>query len=150
MSSYQIIAASIRHVRPMSECMRAAPALDGYGFNPRAALRRAFRSSSHCRTALVDGRPAAMWGVIGTLLGDSAYVWLVLSKQIRRMPVAIVREAKAELARVMENRSEVKATVLPDDVEAVRFAGFLGFRPEGRLPIGDSFATLVSYHPEAR
>lgn len=162
--SYSIVPASVRHIRPMSQCMRsaAAVALDGYGFNPREALRRAFVGSFHCRTALIDDKPAAMWGVAGPLLGNSAYVWLVLSEEIRRMPRAIVREAKAELERVMDDRREVLTTVLPEDGAAIRFALYLGFRgdeedddvehdiltnPKYRIPVGDRYLIRLGYHP---
>lgn len=160
MSDYLIVPASVRHIRPMSMRMRAAAsrALDGYGFNPREGLRRAFISSFHCRTALIDGKPVAMWGVAGTLLNDSATVWLVLSDEVRRIPRAIAKEAKAELQRYVQNCPEISATVLPDDEASIRFALHLGFRgdndqddvmtdPKYRVPLGDRYAIRLTYHP---
>ena len=152
---YVIVPASIRHIRPMAKAMRreAAVALDGFGFNPRAGLRRCFVSSFHCRTALIDGRPVAMWGVVGTLLGDSAYVWLVLSDEIRAMPRAILREAKTELDRAAEDYPRIMATILPEDAASVRFAAHLGFvnsddPSADRVPIGDGYAVRLRYRPE--
>ena len=151
LNRYTIEPASIRHVRPMSVRMRpeAAMALDGYGFNPRAALRRAFVASFHCRTAMMDGHPVAMWGAAGTLMGYQAYVWLVLSDEIRAMPRAILKEARADLESVMEDRPEIIATVLPDDEAAIRFARHLGFTGDERIPLGDRHAIKLGYHPEA-
>ena len=166
-----IVPASIRHVKPMGSKLRAAACitLQGFGMEPRRALHRAFLASHYCRTALVDGKPVAMWGVKGTMLGDSAIVWLVLSNDVTRMPITIVRTAKAELAKVMESNNEVAITVLPDDEAAVRFAVHLGFHdredegltkrelceqiitdPKYRIPIGDSFVIAMGYHPETR
>ena len=168
---YSIVRASIRHIRPMSEVMRpaSAAAVQGYGFNPRTGLRRAFTSSFHCRTALVDGKPVAMWGVAGTLLGDTANVWLVLSAAAQKMPRAVLREAKAELEQTMRYYGAVVTTVLPDDAASVRFAIHLGFRgatedgenesidddiqrdilanPKYRIPLGDSYAIRLGYQP---
>lgn len=168
--AYTVVPASVRHLRPMSRQLRAAACitLQGFGLDPRAALHRAFLASSYCRTALQDGKPVAMWGVKSVMLGDTAAVWLVLSEAVTSMPVAIVREARAELARVMETKREVAITVLPDDEAAIRFAVFLGFHdrdnddghrsrkelcadivkdPQHRVPIGDSYVIALGYHP---
>jgi hypothetical protein len=170
LNEYQIVPASIRHIRPMSRHIRAAACitLQGFGFEPRVALRRAFVASSYCRTAIIDGKAGAMWGVKATLLGDTAFVWLVLSDEITKMPMSIVREAKAELAKIMAGYREIAITVLPDDIAAIRFAVALGFHdrdnddggmsrkqltdaimadPRYKVPVGDSYAIALGYHP---
>lgn len=148
--AYSIVPASVRHIRPLSRSMRAAGciAMAGFGVNARVGLRRAFVASPHCQTALIDGKPAAMWGVAGMLLGDSACAWLVLSEQVTRLPVAISREARKALRAAAMEYDEVLATVAPDDDEAVRFALHLGFRPateDGVDEVTDSFMTDPRY-----
>lgn len=163
--TYEIVKASARHVRPMSKRMRVAGsiAMQNYGENPRSALHRVFVASTYCRTALIDDKPAAMWGVAGNLLSETAFVWLVLAEETGRMPHAIVREARSELQRVMDNYSRIMMTVLPDDAPSVRFALHLGFRPmDGdfmgdehdaltnprfRIPTGDSYVVQMGYAP---
>lgn len=168
--TYDIVPARALHIRPMARQLRAAACitLQGFGLNAREALRRAFIASPYCRTAVADGKPIAMWGVKHTVLGDTGVVWLVLSDAVTKMPVAIVREARIELARVMAQLDEVAITVLPDDEAAVRFAVFLGFHdrdnddshlsrhemtraiiadPQYRVPIGDSYVIALGYHP---
>lgn len=167
MSDYSIIAGSPRHIKPMAAQLRAAACvtLQGFGFNPREALRRAFVVSSYCRTAMKGGKPIAMWGVKTGLLADKGMVWLVLSNEVTHMPVAVVREARAELAKVMETLDEVAITVLPDDEAAIRFAVAMGFHdreeglsrkdltrqimtdPKFKVPIGDSYVVALGYHP---
>ena len=156
----------------MSAGLRAAAflTLQSYGQDPRKALFRAFLTSFYCRTALIDNRPVAMWGVAGSLLGETAFVWLVIAQDIVKLPLSIVREARDELARIMENYGEIATTVLPDDEAAVRFAVFFGFQgggyndgksrqqiqreisenPDLRIPVGDNYVVALSYHPEAR
>ncbi len=172
--AYEIVPASILDVKPMARKLRAAACitLQGFGLEPREALRRAVRSSPYCRTALVEGKPVAMWGVREVLLSDTAVVWLVLSEEVTRMPLAIVREAKAELDGVMEAKREVAITVLPDDDAAIRFAVFLGFddrgdderdegelsrharcaairqNPRNRIPVGDSYVIALGHRAE--
>lgn len=167
---YSIVPASVRHIRPMARRMRSAACitLQDYGYLPRAALHRVFVRSIYCRTALVDDKPVAMWGVVSTLLNDTAYVWLVMSDEIAHIPRTIVREAKRELAAIMGRYREVAATVLPDDDAAIRFAVYLGFHdndaegqsrkatareirenPRHRIPVGDTYVIGLGYHPEA-
>jgi hypothetical protein len=156
--NYEIVPSSIRHIRPMAKSMRreAAMALDGYGFNPRIGLRRAFLSSFRCRTALVDGKPVAMWGVAGTLLSDSAQVWLVLSPEAAKMPRAVVREARGALEAIRLDYRDLWTTILPNDPASVRFAlalGFGGDDPEDdvltderyRVMFGDGYVLRLSY-----
>ena len=167
MGAYAIVPASVRHVRAMSQSMRpeASLAVMPFGFEPRAALRRAFVASFNCRTALVDGKPAAMWGVAGALLGDTATVWLVLSRETQQMPRAVLREARAELRRAAQSFRHVVATVLPNDEASIRFAVHLGFRGEAdedgpqegdgvhdiltnpayRIPLGEGYAIRLGY-----
>ena len=145
--TYQIVQASILHVRPMAKVMRAAAAvaLDGFGFDPRTALRRVLVASHHAKTALIDGKPVAMWGVVGSLLGDTAYVWLVLSDRICEMPLAVVKEARNALAVAAQSYPQIGATVLPDDERSVRFATFLGFEQADRIPVGDGYMLSLRY-----
>jgi hypothetical protein len=167
---HEIVPASIRHIRPMSRRLRVAACitLERFGQDPRRALHRAFIASNYCRTALIEGKPVAMWGVCGALMSNVASVWLVIAEDIVNLPLAIVREARAELAHVMNNYHELVTTVLPDDAAAVRFALYLGFQggeeddasrkvryegimtdPKYRIPVGDSYVIGLGYRPEA-
>lgn len=167
---HEIVVASIRHIRPMSKRLRMAACitLERFGEDPRRGLHRAFIASNYCRTALIDGKPVAMWGVCGALMSNVASVWLVIAEDIVNLPLTIVREARAELAHVMENYHELTTTVLPDDAAAVRFALYLGFQgfgeddaprkvryedlmsdPRHRIPVGDSYVIGLGYRAEA-
>ena len=168
---HEIVPASIRHIRPMSRAMRAAACitLERFGQDPRRSLHRAFIASNYCRTALIDGKPVAMWGVVGALMSNVASVWLVIAQDIVGLPLTIVREARNELAHAMANYHELTTTVLPDDEAAVRFALYLGFHgcdgdddaprkmryddlmtdPRHRIPVGDSYVIGLGYRAEA-
>jgi len=157
---YEIVAGSVLHVKPLVRSMRPASyaATQAYGYEPRQALRRVMQQSHYCRTALIKGRPVAMWGASGPLLADRANVWLVISDDLRHMPIAIMREARRELALVASRYEELSATLLPGDATSVRFAIRLGFcgkdmdgdedaimadvfdNPAYRVPLGDAYA----------
>jgi hypothetical protein len=168
--THQIVKASPRHIRPLAKRMRSAACmtLQGFGFDPRRALHRVFVASGWARCALIDGRPVAMWGVAGPLLGESAYVWLVISDDVTGLSRRIVEEARRELAEIAEGYEELATTVLPTDDAALRFAVFLGFHdrhdegterlsrkakckqlkddPRHRIPVGDQYVIGLGYH----
>lgn len=171
----EIVYGSARHIRPMAKRMRAAACmtLQAYGFDPRRALHKVFLESHYCCTALMDGKPVAMWGLCGPLLGDVASVWLVLSDEIAQFPLTVVKAARKELVSIMQNYREVSTTVLPDDEAAIRFALYLGFHdnhddddgepmnrkqlaralvenPRYRIPIGESYVIGLGYHARER
>lgn len=167
---YRIVAASPRHIRRLSAELRAASclSLEQFGVEPRRGLHNAFVQSFYCRTALVDDRPAAMWGVVGSLVDEGVFVWVALSKRLAAMPPAVLRGARAELRAIMEQYGQISTTVLPDDEAALQFAVCLGFHDRGddeetgrrkalaaaikaeprfKIPIGDSYAIGLSYNP---
>lgn len=154
MSGYRIIPASILHVRPISKRLRtgSAVALEQFGFNPREGLRRALNGSFYARTAIAeDGRPLAMWGLCGSMLGDAAYVWLALTSEVITMPRAILKEARRELEEQSMRVDRISATLIPGDEDAVRLARHLGFDPDrvDRVRVGDNDLISLDYHPEA-
>src|SRR5262245_60918474 len=52
---------------------------DQIGVRPRRGLRQLISSSSYSRVALLDGRPLALWGLLGTDLATAAEPWLSLT-----------------------------------------------------------------------
>ncbi len=97
------------------------------GRNPRHVMRGFFRQSSYRRTALLDGRPIAIWGVTGTLCSSEGILWLRLTTAARKMPRLVVEESRKELARMLETRQRLVIYIAEHDRLALRFAGFLGF-----------------------
>lgn len=162
---YEVVKSSVRHVKPIVARMRTGSciAMQRFGFDPRRAVRHAFMGSFYSRTALVNGRPVAMWGAYGALLSDFAEPWLALTMDVMSMPIAIVREARKELAVMMRDRPQLITAMIPDDDAAIRFALYLGFSdkdggprkemerriksdPESRISYGDSYVIPLLYN----
>jgi hypothetical protein len=172
MKNYEVVTASIRHVKPLSASLRGAHCANLLAFNiePRRALHDAFLASPFCRTALIEGRPVAMWGVKSDLISPTGFAWLVISNEITGLSLSIIKETKKQLAEMMKTYHELAITVLPDDFAALRFAVFLGFHdrdqqmnqsrkisqleivtdPRNRVPYGDGHIIALGYHHEER
>lgn len=129
MTDFRIIEAKPYHVGIMLRRMRAEhrAALESTGIKAHQELSRVFAASSFCRAWIIDGRLAALGGVSGMLASGIGYVWLVLSEDAMRFKLAIVKEARKQLAEIMSTHSEIIAPLLDGDNTARRFAEHLDF-----------------------
>lgn len=129
-SLYEVVPASVRHVKPISLQLRpqACVSLLNYGLHPRASLRRAFMGSFYAKTATLDGNPVAMWGAQGPAMSDHAMVWVAMGQSAMKYPLAILRRAREELRTIAHTCGDLYAHVSKDDPRAVLFAETLGFQ----------------------
>lgn len=167
---YEVVPARALHIKPMAEKLRHTHAVEmgRFGFEPRRALHDAVRQSQIARTALVDGSPEAMWGIMGPILAEGALVWFVMSDRAAEHPRMIVAEARRQLHDMAQGYSELATTVLPGDQRSMAFATFLGFHdrhddildrmprkqrmaelfenPAHRVAIGDRHVIALGWH----
>jgi hypothetical protein len=146
----------------------------GIGLDAHAELAGMFEISAFRKAWLIDGRLAGLGGVTGTLLSPHGFVWLALSEQAMRYPVALVKEARRQIAEMMVVKRELTTTLIGGDEAAQRLAVFLGFHvqsqgpgqmaatrygrrmlaryiahePGLRLPIGSGYAIAMGYSGE--
>lgn len=174
MTTFAIIDAKPHHCGQMVRLLRIEhqSAIARLGLNSHRELRERFDQSSFRRSWLIDGKLAALGGVTGAKISGHGFLWLAISERARKYPVAIVKEARRQLAEVMLVKRELATTILNGDDAARRLAVFLGFHvaddgpgapaysrfarrdltrhldndPDIRIPIGDGFAIAMGYH----
>lgn len=114
------------------------------GVNAHRELRDMFAASSFRYAWLVDGQLAAVGGVTGSMLSSAGQVWLAVAEDATRFPLAMVKEARRQLARILASKTELTTTILCGDKTSRRFAAFLGFRDKALpyLPPGNSGMAL--------
>lgn len=129
MSEFSIIDARAYHCGQMARRLRVehARCITLLGIATHYEMRRSFDESFFRRAWLIDGELSALGGVMGTTLQSAGFVWLALSQSALRYPVAIVKEARRQLAEIMLLKRELATTILPGDDAALRLAIFLGF-----------------------
>lgn len=129
----EIVDARQTHVGPVANglCDDIKVEYQKIGLRPRAGLRRLFDESSYCKTALLDGKPIAMWGVIGSEMATHGEIWLSLSEMGRMQRKALVRIARREVENLAVLRGMLVATMMCEDARAKRFLQMLGFRQVG-------------------
>jgi ribosomal protein S18 acetylase RimI-like enzyme len=110
--------------------MRAADVTEcvAMGHSPRQALRAGLLSSSMCLTAMVDGRPEAMFGLVVTnaLCGEGS-PWMLGSDAIYRHPRTMLRWGPRILSAMFDSTPVLENLVAGDNHRAIRFLRRIGF-----------------------
>lgn len=120
------------HVGYIAERMRAedvAEVMAMGGFSPREALDHSLAQNGHAWTALFDGEPAAIFGVIPiSLLSDGAIAWLLGTNVLITHWRAFARRSREVVAElharypVLANAAYVNSTL------SLRWLRWLGAR----------------------
>lgn len=168
---FEIVEGKEYHCGQMSRLLRSGhqEIIARLGINTHRELRARFDDSSFRRAWIIDGELGALGGVTGPILAPSGHIWLAVSNKAMRYPIAMVREARRQLDVICDIKRELITSIVDGDLEAKRFAIFLGFIPMDeninpasskygrmilhqkfdeasvRVPIGTGFGTLMSY-----
>ena len=134
MLNYQIVDAQREHVAHLAAHMREADRREVWAsgrHTPYEALAVSLEGSARVWTAVLDGRPAAMWGVgrAGCLLSDLGRPWLLATDVIEkagrleflRRSREFVGLMRAEFPR-LENYVHARNTL---SIKWLRWCGFV-------------------------
>ncbi len=101
------------------------------GLDVHRGLRGMYDQSPFFRKGwLIDGHLAALGGATGSALSPASFVWVALSERATRYPVAIIKEARRQLAELMLTKQELTTTIIDGDEAAKRLVVFLGWHVE--------------------
>jgi hypothetical protein len=148
--SYWIVPATRDHVYAMADLLRRADMeeLAAAGLSAKRALWRGFRRSLWPKTAFIDGRIAAMWGLDTTAIGDHGAPWLLTTDTIELMPLAFIKEAKEEVRMMLQKCRVLENHVLASYTQAVRLVQILGFTVDPPQPTGKNGALFRRFRME--
>lgn len=124
------------------------------GLDVHRELRARFDVSYLRRACLVGDRLVALWGVEGSVASTWGVVWLALTDEATRYPVALVKAARRQIDEVMWTKRDLATTIIGGDDATRRFAAFMGFHseddePEERVVVGSTYAVALCYRQEA-
>lgn len=141
---YQIRPAEEADAVALAPAMRradAAEVLASGGFQPLEALLSALRwtraRGGESWVALIDGRPAALFGVARpAMLSSRAVPWLLTGELIDRHPAVLWRGSKAVVADWLERYGHLEQQIDARYEQALRWAARLGFEVAEPAPFG--------------
>lgn len=105
----------------------------------RRALEASVKHSQWTHLALVDGKPAALFGCgqWGTLLAPVGVPWLLGTEAVRRHGRVLQRHARAYIASMLEQYPRLLNAVHADNTVSIAWLKRLGFSfgPPTRSPL---------------
>lgn len=136
--------ARLVHVGPIANRMRDADRVEceAFGHQPRAALRAGLIAGK-AWTALVDGRPEAMFGVVPVnAMAGEGRPWMLGTDAIYRHGRDLLRIGPALLAGMFDSSSRLSNLVAAGNGRAIRLLKRWGFT------IGADVVTIggVAFH----
>lgn len=130
--------AEVGHIYRLADTLRPGDRREVLALcsNVRRAIRDVFRGSFYRRTALVDGEVAAVWGMGGPLLSDTAQVWMLTTPAVERVPVSYAKLARRGVLEMLAIKPRLEGLVAVDYPEAVGFLRLIGFTIHDPQPRG--------------
>lgn len=118
------------HLREMAEAMQADSAETAVkmGMTPLKALWSSYRQSVICKSAFIDGKLAAIWGISGNMLSEVGKPWLVLTPETQNYPMRVAFRYKQEINKMLEMFPVLEEWVPEDNEKSIRMLELMGFK----------------------
>lgn len=145
----EIVNSLPEHIWPLCANMRDADKAEvqKLGLSPRLAVRSSFRNSMMCRTVLVDGEVAAMYGVVGTPMGLVGRPWMLSAKASElkgALPFAFLY--RQEIKNMLKMFPMLENWVDAAYTESVRLLQLVGFKLDDAEPLGANKAMFRRFY----
>jgi len=126
----RLVPAEWKHINRIAANMRAIDAEEcrAMGREPKQALRLAFMTSEKAWTALVDGAPHAMFGVVvESLLDRIGTPWFLGTDEVYRHGREMIQWGPGILSRMGDSSRRLMNLVSSDNRQAIRLLRKWGF-----------------------
>lgn len=140
----EVIPARATHIGPIANRLRDIDRIEceAMGHSPKQALRQGFMLSDRCWTALVDGRPEAMFGSVTlSALDRRSTVWFLGTDEVYRHGRLLLAWGPALIRRAVDSSWHASNLVSSANGKAIRLLRAWGFtvEPEEQLVNGVPF-----------
>lgn len=144
MAKIEVVPARVTHIGPVASRIRDIDRLEceAMGHSPKHALRQGFMLSDRCWTALVDGRPEAMFGSVTiSAIDRRATVWFLGTDEVYRHGRALVGWGPRLIAQAVDSSWWAGNLVSSANGKAIRLLRAWGFtvEPEEQMVGGVAF-----------
>ena len=125
----EIAEARLYHCGQIARALRPVQSLGARarGADTHRELQARLSASAYARTCWLDGRLAALGGVMGTLAESDGLVWLAIADWATKHPRALLTAARQALIEIGATKRRLGTLILIEDAASFRFARRLGF-----------------------
>ena len=130
MATVEIVPAHPRHIARIARDMREIDRLECAvsGHSPKAALRAGYRNSVWALTAMVEGKPHAMFGVVAlNVVEGSAVPWFLGTDEVYRHGRAMLTRGRQVIALMENTFDSLENHVAAANDKAIRLLRAWGF-----------------------
>lgn len=130
----EVVPATPAHARAMAPLMSDKDRAEAValGMTPEAALLHSLEGSLVADCAIINGTPAAMWGLCPkSLIGERALMWMLGTPAVQRNAKALLVMSRYFTEWAQERYSVLEALIDSRHDQALRWVLWLGFQPTG-------------------
>ena len=134
----ELVPAEESHIAPIAERMREWDRIEAgaNGHGPAEALWLGLKGSVDCFTALVDGEPEAMLGLMPkNVLEGEGFPWMLGTEAIYENPKATVKLSRKMVAQWSDSTPRLVGLVAHGNDRAIRYLRRLGFTVEEEVTV---------------
>jgi len=123
------------HLRLMASAMSGdcTAVAENMGYTPLKALWQSYRNSLICRTAFIESRIAAIWGISGTIFGDVGHPWLIMTPETQKHPMRVAFRYRKELNNMLNMFPILEEFVPCDNNQSIRLLELMGFKVDKNI-----------------
>ena len=129
-SGVRLVPAQFKHIGRIARNIRDIDRVECevLGRDPKHALRHALMNSSKAWTALVDGQPEAMFGVVvHSVLDGEAVPWFLGTDEVYRHGRELLMWGPGLIERLCDSRLTLRNLVSAENSQAIRLLRRWGF-----------------------
>lgn len=116
------------------------------GVSVERALWRSYKESLIRKTALIDGRVAAMWGAKGGVMAKEGMVWLLTSPDVKKVsPLQFARIYQEQVYNMLKIFPILENYVDASYSSAIRLLEIIGFTVYEPEPVGKDGAMFCRF-----
>lgn len=148
----ELVPASEEHIAPIAENMREwdRAEVGAMGRTPRQALWLGLKASTDCYTALVDGSPEAMLGLVPkNVLEGEGCPWMLGTDAIYANPRGTITLSRRMVERWRFTLPRLSNYVAAENVKAIRYLRRLKFEVDETTQTMIGGVTFVRFAMEA-
>ena len=112
------------------------------GMTPREAIIASIEASDECWVMEDDGEPLVYGGLRRMMLAGTVHVWMLGTEAALDYSVAVARMGRRAVRAALREANAITVTVARDNIEGIRWAEWLGFRPAA------SFHPFIEYRKD--
>lgn len=128
------------HLHEMAENMSAdsANTAKKLGLTPKKALWYSYRKSIFCKSAFINEKLAAIWGIYGKVFADTGAPWLIMTPETQKYPMRVAFRYKKEIEKMQIMFPILEEFVPETNDKSIRMLELMGFKvSKNTIKVGD-------------